>query len=160
MGLQEFKTKHNDFKIKPSMMTMLRMVRNYVISKTRVDVMYSGDRNAALAEEIGIERQSIFDDIEEFFERIQLGKDLVEGKPTYFLPMLTEKDMELLRTNNEDYLRSYFVYYSDENHEQMHPESDMDRAFTESESSYVQVSCYRYTSMIIENPARFRCNLL
>ena len=98
------------------MVTTLRMARNQVISKVSVDLIYNGIKNAAIAEAIGIGRQSIFADIEELFERIQFGKDIVEGKSSYFLPMLTEKDIELLRTNNEDYLRSYFVY----NHEQMH----------------------------------------
>ena len=142
------------------MVTLLRMMRNYVISKVRVDVMYYGSKNAALAEAIGIGRQSIFDDLQEFFAKVRLGEDVVEGVSSYFLPMLNEKDIELLRTNNEDCLRSYFVYYSDENHEQMHPESDMDRVSSGTESSYVQVSCYRYTSMIMESSPRLRCNLL
>ena len=160
LGLQEYKIRNREFKIDPLMVTMLRMIRNNVISKVRVDVMYYGPKNAALAEAIGIERQSINDDLLEFYEKILLGEEMVEGVSSYFLPMMTEKDIKLVRTKNEDHLRSYFLYYSDEDHEQMHPEIDFDRAASELESSYVQVSCYRYTSMIIENPARFPCNLL
>ena len=155
-GLQEYKTKNNQFKIKPSMVTTLRMARNQVISKVSVDLIYNGIKNAAIAEEIGIGRHSIFGDIEELFEKIQFGKDIVEGKSSYFLPMLAEKDIELLRTNNEDYLRSYFVYY----HEQMHPESDINKASSESESSYAEFRCYRYTSMIVDNPRTFRRSLV
>ena len=160
LGFQEYKIKNKIFEIRPSMVTMLRMMRNHVISKVRVDVFYYGPKHAALAEAIGIERQSINDDLQEFFKKILSGENVVEGVSSYFLPMMAEKDLRLVRTNNEDHLRSYFSYYSDEDHEQTHPEIDFDRAAAYQDSSYVQVSCYRYTTMIIENPTRFRCTLL
>ena len=160
LGFQQYKIKNKIFEIRPSMVTMLRMMRNHVISKVRVDVFYYGPKNAALAEAIGIERQSINDDLQEFFKKILSGENVVEGVSSYFLPMMAEKDLRLVRTNNEDHLRSYFSYYSDEDHEQTHPEMDFDRLASRLEASYVQVSCYRYTSMIIENPTRFRCTLL
>ena len=131
-----------------AMVTTLRMVRNNLVSKERIDVFYYGPKNAGLAKAIGIETRSVCDDFGEFFGKIQTGEEVVENRKSFCLPTLTEEEMNLLEEKNEDHLHTYFLYYSGHNHERMHPELKWEMLLSESNSKYVQISCQRQTSLI------------
>ena len=53
------------------------------------------------------ETDSVNEDIDSFFEDLLLGKEPDERAVTYFLPKLTEKELELVERNDLSYLETF-----------------------------------------------------
>ena len=53
------------------------------------------------------EKESVNDDLDFLFEAIRLGKELDGTVNTYFLPMLTENELELVEQKNSNYLKKF-----------------------------------------------------
>ena len=52
-------------------------------------------------------KHSVNDDLESLFEDLRLGKEPDELVDTYFLPKLTEKEMELVERKDSTYLQTF-----------------------------------------------------
>ena len=104
------------------------------------------------------EEKSVNDDLETLFEDIQLGKEPDDCVMTYFLPMLTEHELELVERKDEDFMETFsFGMDADVNKAEM--------AASESDSKYVYGYGWRET-FTIENQSnedlsnddqKFRC---
>ena len=87
------------------------------------------------------EKKSVNDDLEKFFEEIRLGKDHDEFVETYFLPKLTEEELELIAAKDPNYVSSFFLS----------PNPDVRESqmkLSESKSKFVRGQCYRKTIAI------------
>ena len=75
-----------------------------------------------------------------FFERLRLGIELDREVDTYFLPKLTEEEMELVETKDSSYLQTFFLPNPDRTENEMN--------FSGADSKYVQGWCGRKTYTI------------
>ena len=94
-------------KIPKVMVTIIEMKRWSVITKERVKSFCLGKR---------FETQSVNDDLDTLFEDLRLSKLSITKLlspvkyytiQTYYLPMLTEKELEMAGRRNPNYLRSF-----------------------------------------------------
>ena len=94
------------------------------------------------------QKDSVNDDLESFFENIRLGKEPDEKVETYFLPKLTEEELELVERRDKSYLQS--LWYSD-------PDVDENKMLlSESDSKYVKGLSLRKT-FVIKNSSEYSC---
>ena len=113
------------------------MVTNYylqrweLITKEKMESYCKGEQD---------EKDSVNDDLESLFENIQLGKEPNENVVTYFLPKLTEEELELVERRDTSYLKTFKL-----------PNPDVDETemmLSESDSKYVRGESYRRTVCI------------
>ena len=129
--------KHN---IKEVMMTKLRMERRNLITKENMKSFCEGKK---------LRKESVNEDLESLFEKIRLGKQPeFEDVQTYFLPRLTEEELELVEQKDPNYLGTFV--WTTQNHN-----PDVDKTsmkLSESDSKFVQGFCWRLTFKVeIEN---------
>ena len=74
------------------------MWRYELITKEEMDNFCKGEMKL---------KDSVNDDLESFFEDLRLGKEPNEFVATYFLPRLTEEEMELVERKDQSYLASF-----------------------------------------------------
>ena len=98
-------------------------------------------------------KYSVNDDLESLFENIQLGKELDEKVYPYFLPMLTEEELELVEKRDTSYLQTFFEWVI---HEENPDVNETEMMLSESDSKYVQGLSRRKT-FIIENLSEKSC---
>ena len=72
-------------KIKSVMVTSIYFYRSELITKEKMESYCKGDEWL---------KESVNDDLESLFENIRLGKEPDEQVYTYFLPKLTEDELE------------------------------------------------------------------
>ena len=89
------------------------------------------------------EKESVGDDLESLFRDLQLGSEPNNYVKTYFLPMLTKKDVKLLEKEDSNYMYSYLFGLSDV--------SDIEISDSESDSRFLEARGLRRT-LKIENP--------
>ena len=88
------------YKLKSVMVTNIVMRRSRLITKEKMDSYYKGKQP---------ETDSVDDDIESFFEDLRLGKEPNDEAMTYFLPKLTENELELVERTDPCYLGTFMV---------------------------------------------------
>ena len=115
------------------MVTIIWMWRRELITKEAMEKFLSGEEN---------QKDSVNDDLESLFEDLRLGKEPDEHVMTYFLPKLTEEEMELVDKKDTIYLQT--LWRSDPDVE----EAEM--LLSESDSKFVQGKGIRKT-FTIEN---------
>ena len=141
------------------MLTYLNMSRHHLVTKEMVDFMLSDNEefhfmssicprlNPSYTGYTGNE-QTVNDEIESFFEDIQLGREPISKSRTYFLPKLTEKELQLVAKKDRVYLQSLLF------REPHVPEGIM--KMSESRSRYVRGVCERRTielkNQMFQNP--------
>ena len=89
-------------------------------------------------------KDSVNDDLESLFENIRLGKELNEEAWTYFLPKLTEEELELVERRDTSYLQTFY-------HETIGRNPDVDETemmLSESDSKYVHGNSWRRTFVL------------
>ena len=84
-----------------------------------------------------LRKQSVNDDLDSFFKKLQLGQEPNEDVRTYFLPKLTEKELELAEKKDFNYFQSFSWSNPDVDETQM--------KLSESDSKFVQGFCWRNT---------------
>ena len=90
------------------------------------------------------EKDSVNDDLESLFENIRLGEEPDEKVLTYFLPKLTEEELELVERRDRSYLQTFFVGADGKN-----PDVDeTEMMLSESDSKYVRGWSERKTFVI------------
>ena len=123
------------YKLKKVMVTFIDMSRMELITKERMENYCNGKE---------LQKESVNDDLEKLFEDIQLGKKPDLFVPTYFLPKLTKKELDLVERKDEDFMHA-FAY-------EMY--ADIDKAkmlLSESNSKFVLGEGRRRT-LTIKNP--------
>ena len=56
-------------------------------------------------------KTSVNDDLESLFEDLKIGRKVKKLEWSYFLPELTEKELPLVETRDEDHLKTYSCYW-------------------------------------------------
>ena len=125
------------YKIKSVMVTSIYILRMKLITKENMQNYCTGKE---------AETNSINDDLELLFEDLRHGKEPDEAVQTYFLPKLTDKELELVDRKNSVYLRTLWSY----NHSRFEDPDveDAEMKASESDSKFVRGKCYRYTYRI------------
>ena len=124
-------------KINSVMVTSIDLWRRNLITKEKMESYCKGEKD---------EKDSVNDDLESFFENIRLGKEPDEWVFTYFLPKLTEEELELVERRDRSYLKTFAEGFYGNN-----PDVDeTEMMLSESDSKYVYGWCIRRT-FVIEN---------
>ena len=116
------------------MVTRIYLYRWNLITKEEMESYCKGEKD---------EKDSVNDDLESLFENIRLGKEPNEFVHTYFLPKLTEEELELVERRDTSYLQTFAL----------RNDADVDETemmLSESDSKYVRGNCWRRT-FVIEN---------
>ena len=122
------------------MVTMIYMVRWHLITKETMVDGYKGK----FENEKGYYKESVHDDLDSFFQKLQNGQMEKEKVVTNYMPMLTKEELKLVEQRNQDHLESYWWHYHGGN-----PDIDkeeMDKS--ESKSKFVRGACERFTSIL------------
>ena len=122
------------------MVTMINMERLRLITKEKMVDGYKGK----FENEKGHYKESVHDDLDSFFQKLQNGQLEEEIVVTNYFPMLTKEELKLVEQRNQDHLESYSWHYLGRN-----PDIDkeeMDKS--ESKSKFVRGACDRYTFML------------
>ena len=116
------------YKIKFVMLTGIYMRRWNLITKEAMEKYCKGEKN---------EKDSVNDDLESLFEDLRLGKEPKKRAWTYFLPKLTEEEMELVEKKDTSYLKTFYLGDMKEKREKI-----------QSDSKFIQGRCVRRTFTI------------
>ena len=118
-------------KIKSVMVTCIYLDRNELITKEKMESFCKGEERL---------KDSVNDDLESLFENIRFGKEPDEDVMTYFLPKLTEKELELVERRDTSYLQTF-----------RWPNPDVDETemmLSDSDSKYLRGYSFRRTFVI------------
>ena len=115
------------------MVTSINLDRWELITKEKMQSYCTGKN---------YEKDSVNNDLESLFKKIRLGKEPDEGVRTYFLPKLTEEELELVEGNDTSYFQT--LYCSN---------ATADVMLSESDSIYVYGFSRRKT-FVIENSSK------
>ena len=118
------------YKIRKVMATMINMSRKNLITEEKMKNYCNGKEH---------EKESVNDDLESFFEDIRLGKEPIDSVGTYFLPKLTEEELELAKWKDYDFMQTFY--------------SKMDAFYSKTDSKFVHCYGWRET-FTIENLKR------
>ena len=121
------------YKIKSVMMTSIYLRRWRLITRDKMESYCKGEMD---------QKDSVNDDLESLFENIRLGKEPAEIVNTYFLPKLTEEELELVERRDTSYLQTFVKKNPDVDETEM--------MLSKSDSKYVHGMSFRRT-FIIEN---------
>ena len=116
------------------MMTFFMMRRGYLITKEKMEGFPEGRENL---------KQSVYDDLDDFVEKVRLGKTIEPRSITYYLPKLTEKEKNLVECRDTRIMRTL-----------MDPNPDRilrDMKTSESNSMYLHGVCVRETFYCKQN---------
>ena len=89
------------FKIKSVMLTCINMGKGELLTKEEMERYWKGENK--------ILKESVNDDLESFFENLRLGKEPDEKVETYFLPQLTDEEMELVKTRDKNFYDNFVL---------------------------------------------------
>ena len=120
------------YKIKKIMVTKMVRWRRYLITQENMVRYCEGEE---------YQKESVNDDLDLLFEGIRLGKKPNDCVETYFLPILTKKELELVERKNYNYLKSFMGSIPDVD------ETEME--LSESNSKFVYAFGQRRTFAII-----------
>ena len=95
------------------------------------------------------EKDSVNDDLESLFENIRLGKEPDEDVETYFLPKLTEEELELVERRDTSYFQTFTDWVFDEENPDV---DETEMMLSESDSKYVYGLSTRRTFVIENSP--------
>ena len=124
-------------KIKSVMVTRIYLDRHNLITNEKMESFCKGKK---------YEKDSVNDDLESLFANIRLGKEPDENVYTYFLPKLTEEELELVERRDTNYLQTFeWGKYADVDETEM--------MLSESDSKYVYGQSRRIT-FVIKNSSK------
>merc|ERR1711953_724411 len=139
----------NKHRIKSAYITILDYTRYHLVTKEEMESHYKGeyvDKDEMRSG--GNMLHSVNDDLELLLERFLLDEVRNESAVTLCFPKLTEKEMKLVASKNEDHLDSYLAYECDSD-----PDVDENEMIlSDSKSKFVKIECRRFTYKIINRP--------
>ena len=121
-------------KMKSVMVTVLWMRRWELITTEEMENFCNGKK---------LQEYSVNDDLESLSKDLRLGKEPDDYVKTYFLPKLTEEELQLVEREEPNYLKTF-----------THPYPDVDEGemmLSDSDSKFVRGHGWRRT-FTIENP--------
>ena len=121
----------NKYKIESVMVTTVNLRRQELITKEMMEDYCKGRND---------QKDSVNDDLESFFEELRIGKVPDEWVFTYFLPKLTEKELELVERKDPAYFETFRYGFRSMREAYMKP--------TDSDTKFVQGLCGRKTFTI------------
>ena len=132
---KNFLTKMKKYEMESSVLTMMVVWRKNLITKEKVKMAYNGKlKNDINWKSYNV---SINDDLESFFENLQLKKEVEEENVwSFFLPKLTNDELKLVEEKNFEFLSSYGDFVDRKN-----PDVDI-REMKESNSKSKYINCY------------------
>ena len=134
------------YKIKSLMVTNIGMNREHLITNEKM-LKYCNGKDLD-------EKESINDDLESLFEDLRLEKEPDEYNQTYFLPRLTEEDLDLVESKDPSYFASFSMPSGGS------PDVvEYEMKASESNSKFVQVTCSRRTFPIENSSSPYRSKL-
>ena len=89
------------YKIKKVTVTSIHMYRLRLITKESMKKHFIDE------DVLRLTKGSVNDDLESLFKDIRLGEEPDEEVPFYFLPKLTEEEMELVQRKDTNYLQTF-----------------------------------------------------
>ena len=92
--------KMKEYKIKKVMVTSIFMQREQLITKEEMESYCTGKKSVKL---------SVNDDLECLFEDIQLGNEPDNKVWTYFLPKLTEDELNLVNRKDKHFMNTFLT---------------------------------------------------
>ena len=131
--------KMKKYGIKEAMVTIIQMTRDHLITKEKMEDYYKGKEATPLTV-----KESVHDDLDSFFDKLQNGWWEEEEVLTYFLPKLTEKEKKLVEQKDKDHLMSYWWYVDGRDPDVSKKEMDE----SESKSKFVRGRCSRDTFIL------------
>ena len=117
------------------MVTIIHMKRRNLITKEAMEKYCKGKEISYISGKTI--KDSVNDDLESFFEDLRLGKEPKKEVYTYFLPKLTEEEMELVEKKDTSYLKTFYLGDMKEKREKI-----------QSDSKFIQGRCVRRTFTI------------
>ena len=121
------------YNIKSTIVTLINMRRRSLITKEKTENYCKGKENKKI---------SVNDDLESLFEDLRFGNEPYNYVFSYFLPKLTEKELELVESKDTSYLENFYLSFPDVEKTEMR--------LSGSDSKYVEGFCDRKT-FTIEN---------
>ena len=104
-----FLKKMKKYGIHTSVLTILLMQRNYLITKEKQKLAYDGKLKNK--REWRYYAGSVNEDLESFITKIQNNEELTnEEVQSFFLPMLTNKELKLVEDKDQNHLASYYYH--------------------------------------------------
>ena len=147
------------FKLESVMVTNLYMERRNLITKEKMESHYNGEETSDgriagnpyedLTDGETL-KESVNDDLDSFFEDLRLGKEPEERVSTFFLPKLTQEELELMKRKDDNYETTFnfpHIYWRDAD------VKDAEMKLSESDSKFVRALAHRKT-IIIENSSQ------
>ena len=135
-----FWTKMKEYGIQSAVLTMFWITRRNLITKEKTKMAYEGKlkNDKDWKRYVG----SMNDDLESFFENLQLKKEVEEEDVlSFFLPKLTKDELKLVEEKNFDYLESFGDYVGGTN-----PDVDIEEMKkSNSKSKYIHCPFMRVT---------------
>ena len=129
--------------IKTVMVTNINMWRENIITKERMEEILSNQHKLSTS-------GSVNEDLELMMDEIQLGQNPETDVETFFLPKLTEEELELVARNDASYLETF-----------LRPEADEPKMYrkskiipSESDSKFALGRCFRKTYTLKVNRER------
>ena len=137
-------TKMRKFGIQSSILTLLRMRREGLVTKERAKKAAEG--------KLWKNRGSINDDLDRFFSHLQNQTEVKkESVSSFFTPKLTNEELRLVREGNREHLSSYQKSFNSVNPDVSAEEMQQ----SNSKSKYVHAECWRHTYPLILETNQF-----
>ena len=114
------------------MVTSINLRRYKLLTKEEMEWYCKGDSKHL--------KDSVNDDLESLFGNIRLGKERYDWVDTYFLPMLTEEELELIERRDKKFSQT-FVW-------SLNPKRKAAMMFSKSDAKYVYGDSRRITFVI------------
>ena len=133
-------TKMGKFGVQSANFTMLWMCRMNLVTKEKATQAYA--KQLMNEREWKDYEKSISDDLETFFQNLQIQKVIKnEEVESFFLPKLTVDELKLVKAKNKLYLGTYFEHYYG-----LNPDVDAkEMENSDSSAKYVHGRCRRMT---------------
>ena len=140
-------------RIKSAYITILERTRYHLSTKEVMEGNYKGEylyKDEKWSG--GCMLHSVNDDLELLLERFLLDEVRNELALTFCFPKLTEKEMKLVESKNEDHLESYLAYECGLSGLSDPDVDENEMMLSDSKSKFVNIECGRFTCKIINRP--------
>ena len=134
--------------IKSVVFTLLHNWREHIITKKKMKQYYDGKIHFDRGFQIRQNRyqESMHDDIDNFFENICIGKIIEIDKYTFFLPKLSENEVQMIQDQDIEYLNSFACYIKTRENPDIKPdEITPEMNEKESKTKFLRGGCRRVT---------------
>ena len=130
------------YRIQTAVLTRVDFCRQHLDTKEKMVDHHKGIYQRG----IGRDEHSLNDDLEILFETMKLGQVTDDNVITFCFPKLTEKEMKLVESKDEDHLASYAAS------QDLIDVDEAEMKLSDSKSKFVDVQCFRKTIVFKNRP--------